>query len=125
MVIRMLDDQALLLAKLLRIPVEEIQRQLRAFQLNLFDLLLLLRRQLALINLLEQCGLDVAAVILVPKEIASVKIELPSRRVVTTSAVARIFRWWLSADCLISRIRHSSSTPKDSLRSSRSICRRS
>ena len=72
MVIRMLDDQALLLAKLLRIPVEEIQRQLRAFQLNLFDLLLLFRRQLALINLLEQCGLDVAAVILVPKEIASV-----------------------------------------------------
>ena len=28
MVIRVLDDQALLLAKLLRIPVEEIQRQL-------------------------------------------------------------------------------------------------
>ena len=38
MVIRMLDYQPLLLAKLLRILVEEIQRQLRAFKLNLLDL---------------------------------------------------------------------------------------
>ena len=73
MVIRMLDYQPLLLTELLRILVEEIQRQLRAFKLNLLDLLLLLRRQLKLINLIEKRSLDVAAAILVTEKIASVK----------------------------------------------------
>ena len=50
MVIRMLDDQAFS-RETSPHSVEEMQRQLRAFQLNLFDLLLLFRRQLALDHL--------------------------------------------------------------------------